>query len=713
MNHRKMRVIVLAAVVLILIGAAILYFLSTGGKTRTGRNVLVITLDTTRADRIGVYGCNNARTPHIDKLAQEGVMFEDASGSVPITLPAHCTIFTGTSILYHKVKNNGTYFLPGEVETLAEILKKQGFETAAFVSSFTVDSRFGLDQGFDVYDDDVETKGTGVKAYASERPAGTVVRAFSRWFEKHAQDRFFCWVHFYDPHMPYQPPEPYRTQFKDRPYDGEIAYMDENVGRVIALLESQKVLDNTLIVVAGDHGEAFGEHGEVGHQIFCYEENLRVPLIFRAQEGLPKGKRFSPKVHLMDITPTILDYLGIGDVPPVVPGGRSLLPPLEDGEMGDRTVYITSEFAAESLGCAPVRGILKDNYKYLDLPRPELYHLPGDPGEKENLYFKQNALARKMKQATADLEKKYANSSFNSKRTLSGEETRRLETLGYISSSSTAGGGEQLPDPKDKVRSWSDYMKGNQLLVEGKMAEALESYRRSAAENPKFSWAHSKLASLYSDGGDAAAAEAQYRAGIAGNPGDNIIKADFANFLLKEKRVDEAEEILKVLREMAPMDVGAHVNNMLAGIYMAKGDFESAVSCYRDALVMEPGNRVIRTLMGFAYQQWDRPDDALAIYGELEKEDPSDFNVLFNTAMVHGMKGAYADSRAYFDRVLKVNAAPVVYYNYAFILSKAGENGEAIEKMTKFLELYPANDATRRGAIEFIERMKESKEESK
>jgi arylsulfatase A-like enzyme/Flp pilus assembly protein TadD len=708
MNHRKNRAIVLTAIVFLFISAAVLYFLTTGGKTGEARNVLVITLDTTRADRIGAYGCKDARTPNIDRLAHEGTLLEQASGAVPVTLPSHCTIFTGTSVLFHKVKSNGTYFLPGEVETLAEILKKQGFETAAFVSSFTVDSRFGLNQGFDVYDDDVETKGAGVKAYASERPAGMVVRAFSHWFEKHAQDRFFCWVHFYDPHMPYQPPEPYRTQFKDHPYDGEIAYMDENVGRVISLLESNKVLDNTLIVVAGDHGEAFGEHGEVGHQIFCYEENLRVPLIFRAGEGIPKGKRFPPRVQLMDITPTVLDYLGIENTALGAPGGRSLLPLFEGEEMGARTVYITSQFGEESLGCAPVKGIIKDNYKYLDLPRPELYYLPDDGTEKDNLFFKQNAMVRKMKQAVADLEKKYAHSSFDSKRKLSAGETRRLETLGYLvsSSSSSAGGSGQLPDPKDRINSWSDYMKGNQFAVEGKRDKAIESYKRSAAENPKFSWSFGKLAALYYEAGNAAEAEAQYRAGIAGNPGDNIIKADFANFLINEKRTDEAEEILKVLREMAPMDVGAHVDNLLAGIYMTKGEFESAISCYRDALTVEPGNRLIRTLMGFAYQKWNRLDDALSIYVELEKEDPTDFNVLFNMAMVYGMKGAYAESRAYFERVLNVNAAPVVYYNFAFVLSKAGEYAEAVEKMTKFLELYPANDTTRRAAVEFIDRLK-------
>lgn len=718
MEQKKKRVTGLITVVLFILCGAALFFILTGKQTQrpAGKNVLVITLDTTRADRIGIYGYKNAKTPNIDKLAKEGIMFEDTFSSVPITLPAHCTIFTGMSILCHKVKNNGTYSLPGEVETLAEILKGHGFETAAFVSSFTLDSRFGLDQGFDVYNDDVEKKGTVVKAYASERPAGLVARDFSQWFEEHAGKRFFCWVHFYDPHMPYEPPEPYKTRFKDNPYDGEIAYMDENVGRVIALLKSEKVLENTLIVVAGDHGEAFEEHGELGHQIFCYEENLRVPLILWAHTGLPKNKRISQKINLMDITPTILDYLGLaggaqaeGADTTGIPVGRSLLPLVKSGEMEARTFYITSEFARESLGCAAVKGIIKDYHKYLDLPRPELYHLAEDPGEKENLFFKRNALARKMKQTMMALVKKYSHSAFDSRRKLSEEEARRLETLGYISSSSEGGktaNSEQLPDPKDKIRSWSEYMKGNQLLTEGKINAAIESFKNSLESNPRFSWAHGKLASLYYQRGDVDKAAAQYRAGITANPDDNIIKADYANLLVNEKRLGEAKEILKVLQEINPMDVGAHVNNLLADIYMAKGDFASAIPCYRRGLEIEPDNRMMQSLLAFAYQRSNQLQEALEIYAQLEKEDPEDFNVLFNLAMIHGMKEAYADSRAYFKRTLKVKAVPVVYYNYAFFLSKAGEYGEAIEKMKKFLEMYPDNDANRQNALQFIERMK-------
>jgi choline-sulfatase len=237
-------------------------------------------------------------------------MFENAFSQAPLTLPSHCSILTGTTIPYHKVRTNGSYALPGELDTLAEILKRENYTTSAFIASFTLDSRFGLDQGFDVYNDKVTTFGNPIKSYNSERSAELVFNDFSRWFETNFDQPFFSWVHFYDPHIVYAPPEPYLLRFKDNPYDGEIAYMDEYVGKIFALLKSKNILKNTLVVIVGDHGEAFGEHGEYGHQIFCYKENLKGPFIINGPR-LPRQKRVSPCVSVMDVMPTILDYLDI------------------------------------------------------------------------------------------------------------------------------------------------------------------------------------------------------------------------------------------------------------------------------------------------------------------------------------------------------------------------------------------------------------------
>ena len=296
----------------LILAASLVLFSGCGGRegnvTPNPRsNVLLITMDTTRADRLGSSGYPAASTPNLDSLAGSGVSFADAYSPVPLTLPAHCTILSGLYPLAHKVRNNGNYSLPGQVTTLAEMLGRRGYQTSAFVSSFVLDSRFGLGRGFSVYDDDFASG--GAKTYRSERNADAVLAAFSRWLAGRAQGRFFSWVHFFDPHAPYDPPEPYRQRFAGSLYDGEIAFMDHAIGGIMALLKEKGLLADTLVVVAGDHGEAFGEHGEFGHQVFCYGENLRVPLIFNAPGHLPKNLRLRQAACLTDILPTILDFL--------------------------------------------------------------------------------------------------------------------------------------------------------------------------------------------------------------------------------------------------------------------------------------------------------------------------------------------------------------------------------------------------------------------
>jgi len=310
-------------------------------------NVLLVTMDTTRADRLGCYGHGRARTPNLDGLAAAGVRFENVYSQVPLTTPSHCSILTGTYPLYHQVHNNGTYALPSEVTTLAEVLKGQGFQTAAFVGSFTVDSRFGLNQGFDVYDDKF-AEGEAFKPMNAERKAEKVYAAFRAWLDRSEERPFFCWVHFYDPHLPYEPPAPYSVDFADSPYDGEVAYMDHYVGQVIASLREKKLLQKTLVVLAGDHGEAFGEKVETGHGVFLYDGTLKVPLIFQAEGYLPKGAVIKPRVRLIDIAPSIIDLLGLP--PSAEIQGTSLLPYIAGRAKKDLSTYLETYFPRENYG---------------------------------------------------------------------------------------------------------------------------------------------------------------------------------------------------------------------------------------------------------------------------------------------------------------------------------------------------------------------------
>jgi arylsulfatase A-like enzyme/Tfp pilus assembly protein PilF len=671
-------------------------------------NVLVITLDTTRADRIGSYGCKHAQTPNIDEIAGKGVLFENATTPVPLTLPSHCTIFTGTLPLYHNVRNNGRYRLPEQIDTLAEILKKQGFHTAAFVSSFTVDSRFGLDQGFDTYNDDLRvTKGT-VKTYHSERHAEAVYKDFAQWFE--GDKKFFSWVHFFDPHLPYSPPEPFKSRFRKNPYNGEIAYMDVYVGKVIELLKQKKTLHNTLIVIVGDHGEAFGEHGETGHMMFCYGENINVPLIFYCPDRLPKNRRITTRAGLADIMPTILDFLEIPkSALPDHSDGISLLPTMKGKTIKERTFYIESVFPWEALGCAPVKGIIKDNYKFLDLPKPELYDLEKDGREKDNLYFKKNIRAKKLKQTLTSLMGGYNPLQFQSGRTLSPAEERKLKTLGYVSASRKQPVTGKLPDPKDKIAGMTAFIMGNRLRGEGKRDDAAAHFKRAIQINPSFSWPYSSLALVYVEKGKMEDALNILKKGIENNPSEYQLKIEYAMLLQKQSRYDEAVEILETLnkKEASLVDAAAEINALLGDLYSQKGEKEKAIACYRNALKTEPGNRVLKQKLVFLLHGTNKLREALEIYLNLEKETPGDAGLLFNMAILYEQLKQYDLSKTYYEKLIN-NKPPVrVYYNYAVLLAKTGDTKEAVKQMQRFIDLYPDDDALKKSAREKTAKWKE------
>ncbi|MBN1224959.1 MAG: sulfatase, partial [Candidatus Aminicenantes bacterium] len=360
---------------LVIASAAVLIYLfypkSTHRVTKSGDlNVMLITLDTTRADRIGCYGYGMAETPNLDHLASEGVRFAHAYCQVPLTLPSHCSLMTGTYPLFHRVHNNGFYYLNPEERTLAEALKDGGYQTAAFVSSFTVDSRFGLNQGFDFYEDDFLEIGA-TKNFTSERRADKVYGAFVKWFDVHYRKKFFCWVHFYDPHIPYNPPSPFKEKYAERPYDGEIAYMDVYVGKVLEKLKEKGVLDSTLVVLAGDHGEALGEKNEVDHGLYIYDVTMRVPFILYAPENIPQGLALDAKVRLIDILPTVCDLVG-ASLPEDVQG-TTLLPYMTGRKKQDLSSYLETYMPREYYGWSELLGIIEGDWKYIKAPKPELY----------------------------------------------------------------------------------------------------------------------------------------------------------------------------------------------------------------------------------------------------------------------------------------------------------------------------------------------------
>jgi len=355
-----------------------------------GANVLLVTIDTLRADHVGAYGSAGTLTPTIDQFAKEGLHFERAYAHVPLTLPSHTSLLTARYPTRNGVHDDGT-FLGGTSPTLAGRLKREGYRTAAFVGSSVLDARFGLGRGFDLYDDRMPARGS--EPQLAQRNAEQVLEPAYKWIVGLGSGRpWFAWVHLYDPHEPYAPPEPFRTRYASEPYDGEIAYTDAALGTFVTQLRRANALTNTLVVIASDHGESLGEHGERAHGLFAYDATLRVPLVIWAPPRLRPGV-FGETMRLVDVGPTMLDLLG---VPPLAGvDGRSVRPFVSGEQPFDNAAsYFEAPHANPALRSSPLTGLVRDRVKLIELPIPELYDLASDPGEQRNLYAQQRERAR-------------------------------------------------------------------------------------------------------------------------------------------------------------------------------------------------------------------------------------------------------------------------------------------------------------------------------
>ena len=340
------------------------------GEKPSDLSVLLVTLDTTRADHMGAYGYQGIETPTFDRLAREGVLFEHAESAAPLTLPAHSSIFTGLFPPEHGVRDNGGFFLAPSQVTLAERLKAAGLETGGFVGAYVLDHRWGINQGFDTYFDDFDLSKVKAMSLASiQRPANEVADHVIDWLNHTGDHRFFGWAHFYDAHTPYDPPEPFKSRYPGHPYVGEIAFVDSQVGRLIDWLEAHHRLDRTIVVVMGDHGESLGDHGEAAHGFFIYQSTIRVPFVIRAPFALTRGRRVADVVRSVDVMPTILDLLGLplhGKVE-----GKSLVPLMTGAtrEMG-LEAYSEAVYPRYHFGWSDLRALHVGRYKYIEAPRP-------------------------------------------------------------------------------------------------------------------------------------------------------------------------------------------------------------------------------------------------------------------------------------------------------------------------------------------------------
>lgn len=516
-------------------------------------SVLLITLDTTRADHLGCYGAAFAATPNLDALAKSGVRFDQALSPAPLTLPSHATILTGLAPRRHGVRDNAGFRLKDGVPTLAEAFARHGRRTAAFVASAVLDRSGGLDRGFEVYDDGMR-RGPRSAYDWKERPANAVTDAALAWIGS-GDAPFFLWVHYFDPHQPYLAPEPYKSRFPDRPYDAEIAFMDAEVGRLLAAARA-KAGAGLLVVAAGDHGEGLGEHGEATHGVFVYQATQRVPLIL-AGHGVAGMRDPGTPVGLVEIAATVLELAGLpaferADGPSLVPrmrGKKPAAPPAYEME---------TFFPAFAYGWAPLRALVVGGTKYIEAPRPELYELARDPRE---LRDRSKDRAEEASRLAARLDRRVGDDAPvpESDAPDGAERRRRLEALGYVGGSSGPSAGEPI-DPKDGVAWLSDLEEGRRELQVGDPAKAAAASERLIARNPGNVPALLVLGQARARLGDDAAAAKAFRRATEANPGNALAWFHLANVLGRTGTVDEAMAAYSKALAIAPRDGDIYVN---------------------------------------------------------------------------------------------------------------------------------------------------------
>jgi len=652
-------------------------------------NLLFFTLDTTRADHIGCYGYSLVETPNIDNLAENGILFKDAIAQAPLTLPSHSSIFTGTYPFYHGVRDNGGFYLEPEHATLAELLKKRDWATSAFIGAFVLDSRWGLDQGFDYYYDNFDfTKYKKIGLDTVQREGGEVINAFFDWLEENDQQKFFSWIHLYDPHTPYEPPEPYKTKYSERPwglYDGEIAYVDFLIGEVLEKLKQKNLRENTIIVIVGDHGESLGEHHENTHGFFIYDAAVSVPLIIQIPSSQLKGKLIEFQVETVDIMPTILQILGL-PVPDEVQG-KSFIPLItSESQSQERFAYSETYYPRYHYGWSELKSLRSLQYKYIRAPRPELYDLTLDPGERHNIYDQKLSVGRRFEQELKSLEEKMSAQGIEEKgpQKLDAEAREKLMALGYIggfTSRLKLSKSENLADPKDKIILYNRIKKAEGDSAERNYDEALKELNVVIAEDPGIMEARQVRAQIFlrqdrldeaiEDCKEALKIDPEYEAAIF----------TLAQAYKQQKKYEEAIAGYNHVGQLNPRDAKPHLN--LGEIYVELKDFDRAISELQLAIQKDPEmSATAHNLLGAAYIEKKRLEEA-------EQEITTAIEMRPRIPDAHYFLGLLSEERKDYQRAIEEYkkeielhpAAFPAHFNAALLYGKMGHIQEQIHHL--------------------------------
>jgi arylsulfatase A-like enzyme/Flp pilus assembly protein TadD len=706
--------------------------------TPTGFNLVLVSVDTLRADHLSSYGATSPRTPHIDRLASEGVLYERARTVAPTTLPAHASLFTGLTPPAHGVRDNVGFYLDERFPTLASHLKSQGYDTGAFVGAFVLDSRFGLDRGFDRYDDNLEETADSLSGFVAQRPGGEVLERALAWIRsREGSGRpFFAFVHFYDPHTPYE----------HEGYAGEVAYVDERVGELLSFLDERKLTDRTLVVLTADHGESLGEHGEMTHGLFLYEATLRIPLLLR-YPGAPAASRVSEPMAITAIPSRILELLRV--------------PPMAD-RRPDVDLYAETFVPRLHYGWSELRSLTRWPHKLVLAPRPELYDLASDPDEVRNLADAEPELVKSL---AGEIKKRIDSP------VMAGEVDRetlaRLRSLGYGGGATPAEG--ELPDPKDRLevyrvlndpalqslspeegpafekacadlkavleqepripRTYAVY--GELLLSAGRWAEAADIFRRLIALDedsyeghfglgvalqkrnqpdeavrslsraveidPRNTKAHARLAEIELERGRPATAEGWLRRAIAVNE-DRVLVDRLAHVLLESGKPAEARGLLEGLAAKAPDDALAAYN--LGQLLLVQGDTERALAELSRAASLSPSDPDVHQALGSALALSGRREESIESFRRAVELSSCFSAALANLGAAYAELGKLTEAAASLEKAVSCEPGYAAgYRNLAAVYLQMGDLDRAVNTMKKATRVSPA-DAELRKALE-------------
>lgn len=557
-------------------------------------NVLLITIDTLRFDRVGVYSDKYVKTPNIDKLAGESFLFTKGFSHNPVTLPSHANIITGTTPLYHGISDNSGFVLEKRFLTLAEHLKSNNYETGAFIGAFPLDSRFGLDQGFDIYDDNYGTH-SDLEFFFVERKAEKVIEPALKWI-KSRDGKWFCWVHLFDPHQPYLPPAPYDSEYYDDLYSGEVAYTDTSLGNLFKRLKELGKYENTVIILTADHGEGLGEKGEKTHSYFAYNNTIHIPFMIRIPGS--EGEEIDKNVAHIDIFPTVCDLLDL-DTPGHIQG-ESLTGVMKGEEKKEKYIYFESLTPHLNRDWAPLRGFINGKDKFIDQPIREFYNLSDDMSEEKNLIKQKNSgnlkyeLNKLMSRLTGKDKAERAGS-------LDPETQKRLKSLGYFSGTTTK---------KKKVYTEKDDLK-TLLPLQSKMLNALSLHQRGNTGgairlfkeildvSPTYTLIYTNLARIYKERGRNDLAVSTLENGLENNPGDPFLLAKLGIFLVENREYKRAVNILE--QSIILMKHDPESFNYLGVAYYRSGNFEKAMENYNKSLELDKNYASVYNNIGSLY----------------------------------------------------------------------------------------------------------------